>query len=178
MDNQVGLYGRDAVARFVAEHPGIHHRAIARGMRLAIATVHHHLLNLVAEGRVVAHRDGRYVRYFDASCPPEAKVVCSLLGRDVPGRVLRSLAPLGRATARDLAEACGMREATVTATMTRLHRHGVVVRERVGARYVYALEATPARILQQVETARGPPWAATPSVATTVLPPGAPRTFG
>ncbi|MEA3200724.1 MAG: hypothetical protein QOE90_2152 [Thermoplasmata archaeon] len=139
-DGRDWISPRDVVARHVFEHPGVHQRRLARELGLASATVHHHVRLLLASGRVVAQRDGRYVRYFAPAASVQARELGSLAAREKPSRILRALLAAEPADVQELARATGLRSATVGANLMRLARAGAVVRERIDRRYVYRLD--------------------------------------
>lgn len=139
MGMQPDLSAREVVALHVLAHPGVHQRRLARELGLAGATVHHHVHKLVEEGRLLAHRDGRYVRYFEPTATPQARDLGGLAARDTPARILAALRTMERGSVREIAQRAGLRPSTAGAHLTRLARRMVVVRERVDRRFVYSL---------------------------------------
>ena len=127
LENQV----RERVFALIKAEPGIHASDLAAKAGVSWGTATYHLDVLSQCGMIVAHKDGRYRRYFANGCPGD-KDVQSIL-RNARSAAVRDLVALRPGLSqRDLSEAAGMSPQALHWHLVRLERAGLVRREREG----------------------------------------------
>jgi DNA-binding transcriptional ArsR family regulator len=112
---------RAGICRYLRGSPGAHFRDLQRQLGLSPGQAAHHLRVLERDGLIVERRQGRYIHYFPAGTPAEARGPLGAL-RHPKRRALVGVLERGPCTLRDL----GLRANVPPST---LHHHVRVLRE-------------------------------------------------
>ena len=144
---------RAQVLAFVRRYPGVHERAMERGLGLSSRLAAYHLQQLEAEGAVQRVQEAGFARYFPAVGKPkwskaDLEFLC-LMRRAVALRMTVLLAAKGPLSRDELATGLSLARASVSYHLDQLKAAGVVAAEPAGRRMLYRLadpEATLGRL--------------------------------
>jgi predicted transcriptional regulator len=134
---------RARVLEFVKAYPGVHERAVERGLELPNRLASYHLGLLESEGRVQRVQETGFARYFAAVGKPrwsqdDVKFLC-LMRRPAALRITILLATAGELARQDLAERLTLARASVSYHLDRLAESRVLASRRDGRRILYRL---------------------------------------
>lgn len=134
---------RARVLEFVKAYPGVHERAIERGLELPNRLAAYHLDLLESEGRVQRVQETGFARYFAAVGKPrwsqdDVRFLC-LMRRPANLRITLLLASRGEVARQELAERLELAKASVSYHLDMLAESGVLSSRRDGRRILYSL---------------------------------------
>lgn len=134
---------RDQVLEFVQAYPGVHERAVERGLGLTSRLAAYHLGLLQAEGLVQRVQETGFARYFAAVGKPrwsqdDVRFLC-LMRRPANLRIALLLASKGEVARRELADYLGLARASVSYHLDLLDAAGLLASRRDGKRILYRL---------------------------------------
>jgi predicted transcriptional regulator len=131
---------RMSIYSFVEDSPGLHFRALSKGLDLPVGVLQYHLGLLVHKGLLFAYNDGRYKRYFKSKSFSEtAMKVISLLRNGTSGKILAALFARPQTTHKDLAARLCLSSQALSWQMRRLEKIGVVSKSLDGLSVRYSL---------------------------------------
>jgi predicted transcriptional regulator len=129
-----------SIYSFVEDSPGLHFRALSKGLDLPVGVLQYHLGLLVHKGLLFAYNDGRYKRYFKSKSFSEtAMKVISLLRNGTSGKILAALFARPQTTHKDLAARLCLSSQALSWQMRRLEKIGVVSKSLDGLSVRYSL---------------------------------------
>ena len=131
---------RTLVCSYVLRNPGVHFRGVCGGLGLSVGVVQYHLRQLVSAGLVVACRDRRYKRFFEAGRFTEEEMeVLSAMRNETSREILSTLLETPRTAHRELASSLGVSSPAITWQMGRLKAINLVEAESDRRRVSYAI---------------------------------------
>jgi predicted transcriptional regulator len=131
---------RMSIYNFVKNNPGIHFRALSKGLNLPIGVLQYHLGLLVHKGLLSAHQDGRYKRYFESKRFSEtAMKVISILRNGTSGKILTALFVKPQTTHKNLTAQLHISSQALSWQMRHLEKIGVVNKNLDGLNVKYSL---------------------------------------
>ena len=135
---------RNAVFKYVTEHPGTTLYEISRGMNVNIGTVRYHLFILGINHRIAVQKTGqKFVRYFPNSgtYSKDEQMIMSLLRREALRRVLGILMEHPGLSNGELSDQLGLPESAMSKYMKELCSKGIILKEQAsGGRLAYAIK--------------------------------------
>jgi predicted transcriptional regulator len=131
---------RMSIYSYVESNPGLHFRALSKGLNLPVGVLQYHLGLLVSKGLLSTYQDGRYKRYFKSKSFSEtAMKVISLLRNGTSGKILAALFTKPQTTHKDLAARLCLSSQALSWQMRRLEKIGVVNKRLDGLNVKYSL---------------------------------------
>lgn len=127
---------RQRILDLVEANPGLHYRALVRGVDKGKGTVEYHLRILEDHGYVRTHRAGGYVTYYPAGHSRDAMEAQSVLRSDTARKLLQAVLATPGATVAQLAERMGLSYGAVSHHVKRFEDAGLVTVDKLpgGAR--------------------------------------------
>jgi predicted transcriptional regulator len=138
---------RGQVLGFVQRYPGVHVRAVERGLHLSSRLAAYHLEQLEGAGRVQCVHETGYSRYFPAIGKPrwskdDVAFLC-LMRRPAALRITLLLASEGPLDRTELGRRLDLARASVSYHLGQLLEAGVVASDPAGRRLLYRLADAP-----------------------------------
>jgi predicted transcriptional regulator len=147
MDDPLELAIRRRLYATVRDYPGIHVREAARQLGTSMALVEYHLGLLREHGLVTVQKDDGYARLYPTDAPapsPAEREKVGLLRQRLPLRITLTLLDDGPTKHKELAEALGLGNSTLSFHLRKLEAAGLVARDAQGR---FAVRE-PARVLR------------------------------
>jgi len=131
---------RNLVYNHVQRNPGVHFRGVCGGLGLSVGVVQYHLRQLVSAGLVVACRDRRYKRFFEAGRFTEEEMeVLSAMRNETSREILSMLMETPRTAHCELASSLGVSSPAITWQISRLKAINLVEAESDRRSVSYAI---------------------------------------
>ncbi len=134
---------RNAVFKFIAEHPGSTLYEIARGVGMNLGTARYHVLILGINHRITSRKaDNKYVRFFlnSNTYSKEDQVLLSFVRREPTRKVLGLLLERPGLTNVDLSRELGIAESTISKYIKELSSKDIIMKEPLpGGRFAYSI---------------------------------------
>jgi predicted transcriptional regulator len=131
---------RMSIYSFVENNPGLHFRALSKGLGMPVGVLQYHLGLLVSKGLLSTYEDGRYKRYFKSKRFSEAAMrVISLLRNGTSGKILAALFVKPQTTHKDLTAQLHISSQALSWQMRHLEEIGVVSKNLEGLSVKYSL---------------------------------------
>ncbi|MFB6354544.1 MAG: winged helix-turn-helix transcriptional regulator [Halobacteriales archaeon] len=125
---EVGV--REAILGYVGAVPGAHFSKLRDDLQLGTGETQHHVGRLLDAGAIESRRDGDYRRFFPAGrFAPAEQVALGYLRRDTPRGIVIELLRTPTATGRELADAMGVSQSTVSKYAAELAEAGLLERD-------------------------------------------------
>jgi predicted transcriptional regulator len=134
---------RNAVLKYIAEHPGSTLYEIARGVNMNLGTARYHVLILGINHRITSQKaDSKFVRFFINSntYSKEEQVLLSFMKREPTRKVLGLLLEKPRLTNVDLSRELDIAESTISKYIKELSSKDIITKEPLpGGRFAYSI---------------------------------------
>ncbi len=134
---------RNAVLKFIAEHPGSTLYEIARGVDMNLGTARYHVLILGVNHRITSQKaDNKYVRFFlnSNTYSKEEQVLLSFIRREPTRKVLGLLLDKPGLTNVDLSRELNIAESTISKYIKELSAKDIIMKEPLpGGRFAYSI---------------------------------------
>ena len=111
---------RKGIYNFIKEHPGLNQNALMRQMDLSSSSIRHHLKVLERYDYILAHNDGKYVRYYINKNGYSIytngngyKEIISVLRKNTAANIVSHILKNPNSTQKHLAEALNLHPSTV-----------------------------------------------------------------
>lgn len=132
-ENVLDLDVRRDIVAYVTEHPGVHMRAIAEALGMAVSTVEYHCHQLTRHDCITSRDDGGLKVYFPAmGLDRRDKDVLYVVRHDSPRRICTELILEPGMTPKDLKARVGISGATLSFHLNRLRNAGILEEEPAG----------------------------------------------
>ncbi len=141
---------RRRICEYVMKNPGLHLRAVARGVQLDTNHTKYHLTYLEQHGLVSSERVHGYWAFYPSenalpsglgNLSSSEKAQLFLLRKEVPRRVAEALIEDDEASHKRLQEAAGVSASTLYYHLRRMAEKEVVVGRRIGAARLWRLSS-------------------------------------
>jgi predicted transcriptional regulator len=135
---------RNAVLKFIVEHPGSTLYEIARGVDMNLGTARYHVLILGINHRITSQKaDNKYVRFFlnSNTYSKEEQVLLSFIRREPTRKVLGLLLEKPSLTNVDLSRELDIAESTISKYIKELSSRDIIMKEPLpGGRFAYSIK--------------------------------------
>ncbi|AFC98794.1 hypothetical protein Mtc_0019 [Methanocella conradii HZ254] len=135
---------RNAVLKYIADHPGSTLYEIARGVNMNLGTARYHVLILGINHRITSQKaDNKFVRFFINSntFSKEEQVLLSFIKREPMRKVLGLLLEKPRLTNVDLSRELDIAESTISKYIKELSSKDIITKEPLpGGRFAYSIK--------------------------------------
>ena len=144
----MALDARRRIHDHVLAYPGLHLREIARQTALDPNHVKYHLGRLEKAHLVTSRKEDGYQRFWPTEhdergtrgrLPPDERKVLALLRRPIPLHIVTILLDREEANQRELVDAVGTAQSTLSYHLKRMERQGLLVVESTGRQRRYRL---------------------------------------
>lgn len=129
----------------VVDMPGVYLRELQRLLDMPMGALEYHLDRLARGGFIVADKND-HKRYFPTGMPPTERALVAALRRPRERRILSFLGANGPTRHGDLGRALELPGSTLSTSLDRLCRRGLLTRTRQGREVTYGLAPEPATV--------------------------------
>lgn len=124
---------RRRIVEAVAQHPGLHLRALADLLELPVSTLEYHTYQLLRHDRLAAREAGGYKAFYPAEgIDRRDKDILYVVRHETPRRICTHLLLHPGDTPKDVREALGMPAPTLSFHLKRLRKAGLLDEEPAG----------------------------------------------
>lgn len=132
----------------VVDTPGVYLRELQRLLDMPMGALEYHLDRLASGGFIIADKND-HKRFFPTGMPPTERALAAALRRPRERRILSFLGAKGPSRHGDLSRALQLPGSTLSASLNRLCRRGLLTRTREGREVIYGLAPEPATVISR-----------------------------